>query len=627
MHKVNAADNQYPILDRINTPKDLKQIPKEDLPELAKEIRSFLVNSLDISGGHFASSLGALELSVALHYVYDTPKDNIVWDVGHQAYIHKILTGRKDQLTSIKKPGGIAGFPKRAESEYDAFGVGHSSTSISAALGMSEAAKLKGEDHRAVAVIGDGAMTGGMAFEALNHAGGMHSDILVVLNDNDMSISENVGALSNYFAKMLSGSVYTNIREGSKKFLKKLPAAWELAKKFEAQAKGMIMPGNLFESFGFYHVGPVDGHDIATLIEALENLKAHKGPRLLHIATKKGKGYARAENDPINFHHVGPKFHTVSETKKEKITAVPMLTFSEVFGKWMCDQAAKDERLVGITPAMREGSGLVGFSKAFPTRYFDAAIAEQHAVTLAAGMACEGIKPVVAIYSTFLQRAYDQVIHDVSIQNLDVLYAVDRAGLVGADGPTHAGSFDLSFMRCLPNTVIMTPSNENECYHMLTLGFEHQGPAMVRYPRGTGTGEAITEKLALEMGKAQLLRKGKTLAILSFGTVTKYALEAADELDATVVDMRFVKPLDENLIKKLAENHDYLITLEENAIKGGAGSAVNEFLIANDLLNGIKVRNIGLPDIYQDHGVCEEMLADAGISKAGIISTFSEMQE
>ncbi|MDA7742532.1 1-deoxy-D-xylulose-5-phosphate synthase [Francisellaceae bacterium] len=624
---MNAADNKYPILDRINTPQDLKQIPKEDLPALAKEIRSFLVNSLDISGGHFASSLGALELSVALHYVYDTPKDNIVWDVGHQAYIHKILTGRKDQLTSIKKPGGIAGFPKRAESEYDAFGVGHSSTSISAALGMSEAAKLKGEDHRAVAVIGDGAMTGGMAFEALNHAGGMHSDILVVLNDNDMSISENVGALSNYFAKMLSGSVYTSIREGSKKFLKKLPAAWELAKKFEAQAKGMIMPGNLFESLGFYHVGPVDGHDIATLIEALENLKAHKGPRLLHIATKKGKGYARAEEDPINFHHVGPKFHTAADIKKEKTAAVSTLTFSEVFGKWMCDHAAKDKRLVGITPAMREGSGLVGFSKAFPARYFDAAIAEQHAVTLAAGMACEGIKPVVAIYSTFLQRAYDQVIHDMSIQNLDVLYAVDRAGLVGADGPTHAGSFDLSFMRCLPNTVVMTPSNENECYHMLTLGFEHQGPAMVRYPRGTGTGEVITEKLELGMGKAQILRKGKALVILSFGTVTKYALKAANELDATVVDMRFVKPLDETLIKQLAESHDSLITLEENAVKGGAGSAVNEFLIANDLLNGVKVRNIGLPDIYQDHGVCEEMLADAGISKAGIISTFSEMQE
>ena len=614
--QAKGVSNNYPLLDKICYPDDLKKIPKDKLPELAKEIRAFLVNSLDVSGGHFASSLGALELSIALHYVYDTPSDNIVWDVGHQAYIHKILTGRKDQLITIKKPGCISGFPRRSESEYDTFGVGHSSTSISAALGMSEAIKLKKEDRRTVAIIGDGAMTGGMAFEALNHAGGMHSDLLVVLNDNEMSISENVGALSNYFAKMLSGSVYTTLREGSKKFLKKLPAAWELAKKFEAQAKGMIMPGNLFEALGFYYVGPVDGHDIGTLVEAMENLKAHKGPRLLHIVTKKGKGYALAESDPIKFHHVGPKFHTAETNKPED---KPKPTFSNIFGCWMCDRAKKDAKLVGITPAMREGSDLIQFSKEFPERYFDAAIAEQHAVTLAAGMACEGYKPVVAIYSTFLQRAYDQVIHDVSIQNLDVLYAIDRAGLVGADGPTHAGSFDISFMRCLPNTVVMTPSDENECYHMLELGYAHQGPAAVRYPRGAGVGAEISSKLEIQLGKGRIVRQGEAVAILAFGTVLKYALEAAKEINATVVDMRFVKPLDEPLISEIAKSHQCLITIEENAVKGGAGSAVNEFLIENDLLQNLKVRNIGLPDYYQDHGVHGDMLADVGISKAGIL--------
>ncbi|WP_119343537.1 1-deoxy-D-xylulose-5-phosphate synthase [Facilibium subflavum] len=620
MPKTNRQD--YTLLANINSPCDLRKLPVDKLSYLAEEIRTFLVETLDVSGGHFASSLGALELTLALHYVYDTPKDHLVWDVGHQTYVHKILTGRADSLVTIKKTGGLSGFPKRSESPYDAFGVGHSSTSISAALGMNQADKLSGSSAKTVAVIGDGALTGGMAFEALNHAGGMHSDVLVVLNDNEMSISENVGALTSHLTKLLSGSMYNSFRETGKKILKKVPGAFEIAKRLETQAKGMFVPANLFEALDFYYVGPINGHDITGLIEALKTLKDHDGPKILHILTKKGKGYQKAEDDPIKFHHVSPKFNSEHTIKK---TANP--TYSNIFGRWICDMAAKDKKLVGITPAMREGSDLIAFSKRFADRYYDVAIAEQHAVTFAAGLACEGYKPVVAIYSTFLQRAYDQVIHDVSIQNLDVLYAVDRAGLVGADGATHAGSFDLSFMRCIPNTVIMTPSDENECYHMLSFGYQHKGPALVRYPRGSGTGAEITEHLSIEMGKANMVRKGKKYAILNFGTLLPIALQAAEKLNATVVDMRFVKPLDKVLLTKIVQEYAFIITLEENAIAGGAGSGVNEYLLNQDLLTQVKVRNIGLPNYYQEHGDKELLLSEVGISVQGIIDTALKMSE
>ena len=620
-------DAQYPLLNKIDTPDDLKKIAKKKLDQLTVEIREFLINSLDVSGGHFASSLGALELSIALHYVYNTPSDNIVWDVGHQAYVHKILTGRKKQLSLIKKPNGISGFPKRSESVYDSFGVGHSSTSISAALGMSESIKILDEKcRRSVAVIGDGAMTGGMAFEALNHAGGMHSDILVILNDNEMSISENVGALTNYLTKILSGSLYHSIREGSKKILKTLPTAWDVAKKLESQAKGMITPGNIFEALGFYYVGPINGHDINILVESIENLKEHRGPRILHVITKKGKGYECAEKDPIKFHHVSPKFH--SSTGIDKLNVDRKINFCNVFGKWICNKAKLDPKLVAITPAMREGSDLIEFSEKFPERYFDTAIAEQHAVTFAAGMACEGLKPIVAIYSTFLQRAYDQVIHDVSIQNLDILFAVDRAGLVGADGPTHAGSFDLSFMRIVPNIIVMAPSCENECYHLLDFGYNHIGPAMVRYPRGYITGYLSGKPLNISLGKSNIISasKRKRVAILSFGSVLKYAKEVLKQLDITLVDMRFIKPLDEILIREIAISYQCIITLEENTILGGAGSAVNEFLINNDLMNDLKVRNLGLPDNYIEHGNVDDMHSSVGISVNNILDMIKELE-
>ncbi len=614
MSKIDRAE--YPLLAKVSSPLDLRKLKLQDLEPLAEEIRTFLIETLDVSGGHFASSLGALEITLALHYVYNTPKDRLIWDVGHQTYVHKILTERADRLVTIKKPDGLSGFPKRSESEYDTFGVGHSSTSISAALGMAEANKLLKNNAKSVAIIGDGALTGGMAFEALNHAGGMHADMLVVLNDNEMSISENVGALTTHLTKLLSGSTYNTIRETGKKILKKLPGAFEVAKRLETQAKGMFVPANLFEALGFYYVGPIDGHDVDALVEALQTLKDHKGPKLLHILTKKGKGYQKAEEDPIKFHHVNPKFNS---TLKGSSASKP--SYSNIFGRWICDMAKKDEKLIGITPAMREGSDLIAFSKAYPDRYFDVAIAEQHAVTFAAGMACEGFKPVVAIYSTFLQRAYDQVVHDVSIQNLDVLYAVDRAGLVGADGATHAGSFDLSFMRCIPNTLIMTPSDENESYHMLTLGYQYNGPAMVRYPRGAGIGAEITETLDLTLGKSKLLHKGKKVAILNFGTLLPMALEVAAKVNATVVDMRFVKPLDEDMVKEIAQTHELIITLEENAVMGGAGSGVNEYLIANDLMGTVTVRNFGLPDYYQDHGNKDDMLASVGISTEHIFET------
>ncbi|MCF6777655.1 1-deoxy-D-xylulose-5-phosphate synthase [Thiotrichales bacterium 19X7-9] len=618
------SDDKYPLLANIESPSDLKKLSQAQLPELANEIRSYLIDSLDICGGHFASSLGALELTVALHYVFNTPNDRLVWDVGHQSYIHKVLTERKNRLSTIKKDNGLAPFPKREESEYDSFGVGHSSTSISAALGMSEAFRLNQSAQKAIAVIGDGAMTAGMAFEALNHAGGLRSNVLVVLNDNEMSISENVGALTHHLTKVLSGSFYHQFREQSKKVLTKIPGVWEFAKRFEAQTKGMLLPGNLFEALGFYYVGPIDGHNLAELVPVLETLKDHKGPVLLHVITKKGKGYEKAEEDPIKFHHVSPSFHSDTDIKP-KTKKLP--TYSNIFGQWLCERAEKDKRLVGITPAMREGSDLVAFSKQFPERYFDVAIAEQHAVTLAAGLACEGLKPVVAIYSTFLQRAYDQFIHDVSIQNLDVLYAIDRSGLVGADGPTHAGSFDLSFMRCIPNTVIIAPSDENEMYHMLEFGYAHQGPVAVRYPRGNVTGIVIQPELDIELGKAKLRRKGLSdLVILSFGIMLPFALEAAEVLNATVYDMRFVKPLDEELLKEVAGRFDHIITIEENAVQGGAGSAVNEYLIANDLHQTVKIRNLGLPDTYLSHGNPNNLLTSVGLSADGIIDTYQVMK-
>ncbi|MBK2028526.1 1-deoxy-D-xylulose-5-phosphate synthase [Francisella noatunensis] len=601
--------SKYTILDKINTPADLKLVPEGQLKELASELRTFLVDTLDVSGGHFASSLGATELTVALHYVYNTPYDNIVWDVGHQTYIHKILTGRKDKLITIKKDGGISGFPKRSESEYDTFGVGHSSTSISAALGMAIADRLQGKHSNSIAVIGDGAITGGMAFEALNHAGGIKEDILVILNDNEMSISDNVGGLSAHFSKIISGGFYNSIREKGKEVLKNIPPMFEFVKKIETQTKGMFVPANFFEDLGFYYVGPIDGHNVTELVKTLRILKDHKGPKLLHVITKKGKGYIKAESDPIKFHHVAPSFHSGDDQSKAS-----KLTYSNIFGNWICQKAAKDERLVGVTPAMKEGSDLIRFSQQFPNRYFDVAIAEQHAVTFAGGLACQGLKPVVAIYSTFLQRAYDQVIHDIALQDLDVLYAVDRGGLVGADGATHDGSFDISFMRCIPNHVIMTPSDENETHHMLELGYEYKGPAMVRYPRGAGIGAEITDRLDIELGKAKLIKKGSKVAILNFGTLLPLANQLADKYDTTVVDMRFVKPLDEQMINQICQNHEIIFTLEENSIAGGAGSAVNEYILANDLSKNIIIRNFGLKDEFLTHGTKDLLLDYSNLS-------------
>ncbi|MED7788534.1 1-deoxy-D-xylulose-5-phosphate synthase [Francisella sp. 19X1-34] len=601
--------SKYKILDKINTPKDLKYLSESQLKELSSELRSFLVDTLDVSGGHFASSLGATELTVALHYVYNTPYDNIVWDVGHQTYIHKILTGRKDQLVTIKKDGGISGFPKRSESEYDTFGVGHSSTSISAAIGMAIGDRLKGKPSSTVAVIGDGAITGGMAFEALNHAGGIKEDVLVVLNDNEMSISDNVGGLSAHFSKIISGGFYNSIREKGKEVLRNIPPMFEFVKKIETQTKGMFVPANFFEDLGFYYVGPIDGHDVNELVKTLRILKDHKGPKLLHIITKKGKGYTKAESDPIKFHHVAPSFHTGESSAK---ASKP--TYSNIFGNWICQKAAKDDRLVGVTPAMKEGSDLIKFSQEYPNRYFDVAIAEQHAVTFAGGLACQGLKPVVAIYSTFLQRAYDQVIHDVALQNLDVLYAVDRAGLVGADGATHDGSFDLSFMRCIPNHIIMTPSDENEAHHMLDLGYEYHGPAMVRYPRGAGIGAEVTDELDLELGKSKLIKEGSKVAIFNFGVLLPVAKQVADKYNATVIDMRFVKPLDEQAIDNICKSHKIILTLEENSVAGGAGSAVNEYLVANDLNKDLTIRNFGLQDEFLNHGTKDLLLDQSNLS-------------
>ncbi|MDH5546880.1 MAG: 1-deoxy-D-xylulose-5-phosphate synthase [Gammaproteobacteria bacterium] len=610
--------NRFPLLGAVDTPEQLRHLKVEELSTLASELREFLIESVGRTGGHLSAGLGTIELTIALHYIYDTPNDRLVWDVGHQSYPHKILTGRRDQMDSLRQKDGLAGFPKRGESEYDTFGVGHSSTSISAALGMALASRQTNSERRVVAVIGDGAMTAGMAFEALNHAGDLDANLLVILNDNDMSISPNVGGLSNYLAKILSGKLYSQVREGSKKVLKSMPTVSELARRAEEHVKGMVVPGTLFEELGFNYVGPIDGHDIETLTTTLRNMRGLEGPQFLHVITTKGKGYAPAEDNPCKYH--GVTAFDPNTGKSEKTASKPSTpTYTEVFGQWLCDMASADERLVGITPAMREGSGMVEFSERFKDRYFDVGIAEQHAVTLAAGLACEKLKPVVAIYSTFLQRAYDQLVHDVALQDLPVLFAIDRAGLVGPDGPTHAGSFDISFMRCIPNMLIMAPSDENECRQMLYTGFQHNGPAAVRYPRGKGPCVEVQSRMeVIPHGVAETRRQGKGVAILAFGSVLTACLEAAEQLDATVLNMRFIKPLDEKAIIDLLDTHELLVTVEENAVMGGAGSAVNELLVS--LPKHPRILNIGIPDYFIDHGTREELLETAGLTAATIVS-------
>ncbi len=612
---MSAPSISYPLLDAIETPADLRHLPIAKLAELSQELRQFLIHSVSTRGGHFAAGLGTVELTIALHYVFNTPYDRLVWDVGHQAYPHKVLTGRRERLHTIKQHQGLAPFPSRAESEYDTFGVGHSSTSISAALGMAVAAAQRGEERRAVAIIGDGALTAGMAFEALNHAGSLPTDLLIVLNDNDMSISENVGALSNYLARALSGRMYSHLRESGKKVLRQMPTVWELARRSEEHIKGMVLPGTLFEEMGFNYIGPIDGHDVKALVGTLRNLQKLRGPQFLHVVTRKGKGYAPAEADPIKWHGPGP-FDPASGMIFKEASAGP--TYSQIFGKWLCDMAERDPTIVGITPAMREGSGLVEFSKRFPERYHDVAIAEQHAVTFAAGLAAEGLKPVVAIYSTFLQRAYDQLIHDVALQNLPVIFALDRAGLVGSDGATHQGSYDLTFLRCIPNMVIMAPADENECRQMLYTATTLSTPSAIRYPRGTGPGAAIAaEMTALPLGRAQMRREGRSgLAILAFGALVDSARKIAERLDATLVNMRFVKPLDEKLVLTLAARHRAIVTIEENAIIGGAGAGVGELLAAHGVQ--LPLLHIGIPDRFIEHGSRETCLAAAGLDLAGL---------
>ncbi|WP_422526780.1 1-deoxy-D-xylulose-5-phosphate synthase [Serratia fonticola] len=605
---------KYPTLALAENPEELRSLPKESLPKLCDELRQYLLDSVSRSSGHFASGLGTVELTVALHYVYNTPFDHLVWDVGHQAYPHKILTGRRDRISTIRQKNGLHPFPWRAESEYDVLSVGHSSTSISAGLGMAVAAAREGKNRRTVCVIGDGAITAGMAFEAMNHAGDITPDMLVVLNDNEMSISENVGALNNHLAQLLSGKLYSTLREGGKKVLSGVPPIKELLKRTEEHLKGMVVPGTLFEELGFNYIGPVDGHDVQGLAATLKNMRDLKGPQLLHIMTKKGRGYAPAEKDPISFHAV-PKFDPASGTLPKSAGGLP--TYSKIFGEWLCETAAKDSQLMAITPAMREGSGMVQFSRDYPQQYFDVAIAEQHAVTFAAGLAIGGYKPVVAIYSTFLQRAYDQVIHDVAIQELPVMFAIDRGGIVGADGQTHQGAFDLSFLRCIPNMVIMTPSDENECRQMLYTGYHHNtGPSAVRYPRGNGTGATLEPLAALPLGRGIVRREGEKIAILNFGTLLAEAAQVAEAMNATLVDMRFVKPLDEQLVLEMAASHEVLVTLEENAIMGGAGSGVNELLMAKRRV--VPVLNIGLPDYFIPQGGQEEIRSDLGLDAAGI---------
>jgi 1-deoxy-D-xylulose-5-phosphate synthase len=603
------------LLDQMRTPADVRALKPAQLGQLADELRQFLVRTVATRGGHFAAGLGTVELTIALHYVYNTPSDRLVWDVGHQAYPHKVLTGRRDQLQSIKQRGGLAPFPHRAESEYDTFGTGHSSTSVSAALGMATAAAQRGEDRRAVAIIGDGAMSGGMAFEALNHAGSLSTDLLVVLNDNEMSISEGVGALSAYFGRVLAGRFYSQLRSGGKKVLSQMPTMRELARRSEEHMKGMVLPGTMFEEMGFNYIGPIDGHDLKALVAALTNIRKLTGPQFLHVVTRKGKGYAPAEADPITWHGPGPFDPVTGTIYKEKASSP---TYSRIFGDWLCDMAEADPMIVGITPAMREGSGLVDFSKRFPERYFDVAIAEQHAVTFAAGLATEGFKPVLAIYSTFLQRGYDQLIHDVALQNLPVVFALDRAGLVGGDGATHQGSFDISFLRCIPNMVVMAPSDENECRQMLYTATTLQQPAAVRYPRGAGPGAKVAREMtALPVGRAVTRREGRgSLAILSFGPLLPAAMAAAEEHDATVLDMRFVKPLDRDAVLRVALKSHALCTIEENVVAGGAGSAVAELLA--DAGIALPMLHIGIPDRFIEHGSRDDCLAMAGLDAASI---------
>ena len=617
----------YDLLKTINYPRELRALDEKQLKQVADELRAFLLESVSQTGGHLSSNLGTVELTIALHYVFETPHDRIVWDVGHQTYGHKVLTGRREGMSRIRMWGGLSGFPRREESEYDTFGTAHSSTSISAALGMAVASRLAGVKRRVVAVIGDGAMSAGMAFEALNNAGAMDVDLLVILNDNEMSISPPVGALTNYLARLLSGRMYDTAKRASEHVLKRVPAMLELARRAEEHVKGMVTPSTLFEEFGFNYIGPIDGHDLDTLIATLTNIKKLRGPQFLHIVTRKGQGYNLAEDDPITYHGPG-KFNPAEGIKKAAAGGKP--TYSQIFGDWLCDMARADERLVAITPAMREGSGMVRFSEEFPDRYFDAGIAEQHSVTFAAGLACEGYKPVVAIYSTFLQRAYDQLIHDVQIQNLPILFAIDRAGLVGADGATHNGSFDLTYLRCLPNMTVMTPADEDECRQMLYTGFQMKTPAAVRYPRGSGPGVEIRKEMtALPVGKGEIRRRGKSFAILSkkvailaFGSMLKPALEAAEELDATVANMRFVKPLDEKLVAQLADTHDLLVTVEENVIMGGAGSAVLEAL--QKAGKSVPVLQLGLPDRFVDQGDPGIQLAHAGLTREGIVKSIRE---
>jgi 1-deoxy-D-xylulose-5-phosphate synthase len=606
----------YPLLNQIKVPADLRVLDESALEQVADELRNYLIDAVSVSGGHFGAGLGCVELTVALHYLYDTPNDRIVWDVGHQAYPHKILTGRSEAITTIKKTGGLAPFPKRGESEYDTFGVGHSSTSISAALGMALASARKGDDRKVVAIIGDGGMTAGMAFEALNHGGDLNPNMLVILNENQMSISPNVGAITKMLGRLMSGPTVTGIRERSKQLMHRDSRTWRFMSRWEEHVKGMVMPSTLFEELGFNYLGPIDGHDLPTLIRTIRTAQSVDGPNLLHIITAKGKGYAPAEADPLSYHAVGP-FDREKGVIPSPSSGAP--TYTRVFSQWLCDMAAEDEDLVAITPAMGEGSGLSEFQQKFPDRYFDVGIAEQHAVTLAAGMACEGVKPVVAIYSTFLQRAYDQAIHDVAVQALPVLFAIDRAGLVGPDGPTHSGSFDLSYLRCIPNMMIMAPSDENECRRMLYTGYKHQGPAAVRYPRDRGTGAELEETMrAIPAGKAKVALRGNGVAILAFGSLLAPCVNVAAKLDATLVNMRFVKPLDTGMIKSLSADHDLLVTVEENAVAGGAGSGVNEALA--ELGITIPVLNIGIPDRYIEHGARADCLAEAGLDEEGIFT-------
>lgn len=603
-----------PLLDTIASPADLRELNEKQLPELANELREFLLYSVGQTGGHFGAGLGVVELTIALHYIYDTPNDKLVWDVGHQTYPHKILTGRREDLLTMRQAAGLSGFPKRAESEYDTFGVGHSSTSISAALGMALGGSLKDEKSKYAAIIGDGAMTAGMAFEALNHAAHANADLLVILNDNNMSISPNVGGLATYLSKIWGSKFYNSLREGSKKVLTKIPPAWEFAKRTEEHFKGFVSPGTLFEELGFNYIGPIDGHDLPSLLRYLKNMRQFKGPKLLHIITQKGKGFTPAEIDPVGYHALNklePKTTSTTHIKP------PSPKYQEVFGSWLCDMAELEPRLVGITPAMSDGSGMTEFASTYPERFYDVAIAEQHAVTLAAGLACEGQKPVVAIYSTFLQRAYDQLIHDVALQNLDVTFAIDRAGLVGEDGPTHAGSFDISFLRSIPNMVIAAPSDENECRQLLYTCFQHEGPSAVRYPRGQGAGVTIKKTLSLlPMGKGILKREGATVAILCFGTLLGTAQKVADNMGGSLCDMRFVKPLDGELIERMAHGHQLLVTLEENAIAGGAGSAVSEHLTTEGIV--MPLLHLGLDDIFVEHRTHAQQLREQGLDVAGI---------